>query len=409
MKDQFSEEKPNINQNEPPMYEMNDKNSILKGIIFIILSAFCYSLMSLFVRLSGPLPTFQKAFFRNFIAALVGLAILIKDGDWRLPKGSLPALLGRTIAGTVGILCNFYAIDNMNISDASILNKLAPFFSIVFSILILKEKAGWKDWLLVALAFSGALFVVKPSFAISQSLPAVIGVVGGLGAGLAYTFVRKLGSHGERTAMIVFFFSAFERPFELAEEDRKEERAERRIEQGNAMGSAPIIIGGGAPVSGGMPVNGGVNVDATSAEAAVAAAGTAAPVVQNGGGGGTIIIGGGGTIGGGSSADAELVSQMDDATREYVEKIRTLNEAIKRISEQTESLGRNMEEMDTLARNITGINALYEVQLRSASSQVGNIDLVNEETKKMALQIKELNAMYARMLEAMTCNMNRQQ
>ena len=208
---------------------------------------------------------------------------------------------------------------------------------------------------------------------------------------------------GMGAEVVVFFFSAFERPFELAEEDRKEERAERRIEQGNAMGSAPIIIGGGAPVSGGMPVNGGVNVGAASAEAAVAA-----PVVQNGGGGGTIIIGGGGTIGGGSSADAELVSQMDDATREYVEKIRTLNEAIKRISEQTESLGRNMEEMDTLARNITGINALYEVQLRSASSQVGNIDLVNEETKKMAQQIKELNTMYARMLEAMTCNMNRQ-
>ena len=207
---------------------------------------------------------------------------------------------------------------------------------------------------------------------------------------------------GMGAEVVVFFFSAFERPFELAEEDRKEERAERRIEQGNAMGSAPIIIGGGAPVSGGMPVNGSVNVDAASAEA------VAAPVVQNGGGGGTIIIGGGGTIGGGSSADAELVSQMDDATREYVEKIRTLNEAIKRISEQTESLGRNMEEMDTLARNITGINALYEVQLRSASSQVGNIDLVNEETKKMAQQIKELNSMYARMLEAMTCNMNRQ-
>ena len=104
-----------------------------------------------------------------------------------------------------------------------------------------------------------------------------------------------------------------------------------------------------------------------------------------------------------------MVAEHLSATKDYVEKIRTLNEAIKRISEQTESLGRNMEEMDTLARNITGINALYEVQLRSASSQVGNIDLVNEETRKMAQQIKELNVMYARMLEAMTCNMNRQQ
>lgn len=195
---------------------------------------------------------------------------------------------------------------------------------------------------------------------------------------------------GMGAEVIVFFFSAFERPYELAEEDRKEERAERRAELGESMGSAPIIIGSGAPVN------------TVVSDAAV----NGSTTVQ---GGGTVIIGGGGTVGGGSCADAELVSQMDDATREYVEKIRSLNEAIKRISEQAESLGRNMEEMDTLARNITGINALYEVQLRSASSQVGNIDLVNAETKKMAQQIQELNTMYARMLEAMTCNMNRQQ
>lgn len=222
MNDKNSEKKLNKIENEAPKYEMTDETDektaekppqkhgkFFLGIVYIVLSAFCYSLMSLFVRLAGDLPTFQKAFFRNFIAALVGLSLLLKSGSFKMQKGSLPALLGRSIAGTVGILCNFYAIDNMNISDASILNKLAPFFSIVFSILILKEKAGWKDWLLVALAFSGALFVVKPSFAISQSLPAVIGVIGGLGAGLAYTFVRKLGNHGERTAMIVFFFSAF--------------------------------------------------------------------------------------------------------------------------------------------------------------------------------------------------------
>lgn len=193
---------------------------------------------------------------------------------------------------------------------------------------------------------------------------------------------------GMGAEVIVFFFSAFERPYELAEEDRKEERAERRAELGDAVGSAPVIIGSGVPVSSNVKVEGSVTTAASN-------------------GGGTIVIGGG-SVGNASTADPELVGQMDDATKEYVEKIRTLNEAIKRISEQTESLGRNMEEMDTLARNITGINALYEVQLRSASSQVGNIDLVNEETKKMAQQIKELNAMYARMLEAMTCNMNRQ-
>jgi hypothetical protein len=192
---------------------------------------------------------------------------------------------------------------------------------------------------------------------------------------------------GMGAEVVVFFFSAFERPYELAEEDRKEERAERRAERGEAMGS--VVIGN---ISGIEAVGGSDNI-ATPAGVS----------------GGTVFIGGTGLTGGSQTVDPSLVTEMDDATKDYVEKIRALNEAIKRISEQTESLGRNMEEMDTLARNITGINALYEVQLRSAGNQVSNIDLVNEETKKMAAQIKELNIMYARMLEAMTCNMNRQQ
>lgn len=192
---------------------------------------------------------------------------------------------------------------------------------------------------------------------------------------------------GMGAEVVVFFFSAFERPYELAEEDRKEERAERRAERGEAMGS--VVIGN---ISGIEAVGGSDNI-ATPAGIS----------------GGTVVIGGTGLAGGSQTVDPSLVTEMDDATKDYVEKIRALNEAIKRISEQTESLGRNMEEMDTLARNITGINALYEVQLRSAGNQVSNIDLVNEETKKMAAQIKELNIMYARMLEAMTCNMNRQQ
>ncbi len=192
---------------------------------------------------------------------------------------------------------------------------------------------------------------------------------------------------GMGAEVVVFFFSAFERPYELAEEDRKEERAERRAERGEAMGS--VVIGN---ISGIEAVGGSDNI-ATPAGVS----------------GGTVVIGGTGLAGGSQTVAPSLVTEMDDATKDYVEKIRALNEAIKRISEQTESLGRNMEEMDTLARNITGINALYEVQLRSAGNQVSNIDLVNEETKKMAAQIKELNIMYARMLEAMTCNMNRQQ
>ena len=179
------------------------------GIVYIVISAFCFSLMSVFVRKAGDLPTFQKAFFRNAVAALAGFVLVAKSGSFKMQKGSFVPLLLRSIVGTVGIIGNFYAIDRMNISDASILNKLAPFFSVIFSIWILKEKASVFDLLFVGVAFCGALFVVKPSFDVSEFFPALIGVIGGLGAGMAYTFVRYLSNHGERGPFIVFFFSVF--------------------------------------------------------------------------------------------------------------------------------------------------------------------------------------------------------
>lgn len=185
---------------------ISDKN---KGIFHIIIAAFCFALMSFFVRLSGDVPSFQKAFFRNIVALIVATVILLKSEDkFKIKKGSIPFLLLRAFCGSVGLLCNFYAIDRMNIADANMLNKLSPFFAIIFSWLILKEKANHKEWFAVIVAFLGALFVMKPSFNV-EFIPALMGAIGGLGAGVAYTFVRLLGSRGERGPLIVFFFSAF--------------------------------------------------------------------------------------------------------------------------------------------------------------------------------------------------------
>ena len=185
------------------------KNGTMLGAFFLVLSAFFFALMSVFVRLSGDLPTFQKAFFRNAIAALIAFIALAKSKDFSIKKGCRLPLLFRSIAGTVGIVCNFYAVDHMNLADASILNKLSPFFAVIFSVIIIKEKASKWDWALIALAFFGALFVVKPTFDFATVLPALVGVLGGLGAGLAYAFVRLLGSCGERKPVIVFYFSLF--------------------------------------------------------------------------------------------------------------------------------------------------------------------------------------------------------
>ncbi len=184
-----------------------------KGMISIILSAFCFAWMNAFVRLSGDLPFIEKSFFRNFVALLLALVMLLRErGGPRsfLPqKGTLPFLLIRAAAGTLGILCNFYAIDHLALSDASILNKMSPFFAILCSWLFLREKLNWKQGLIVLGAFVGALCVIKPSFANADLFPSLIGLLGGFGAGVAYTMVRRLGQLGENKAYIVFFFSAF--------------------------------------------------------------------------------------------------------------------------------------------------------------------------------------------------------
>jgi drug/metabolite transporter (DMT)-like permease len=187
------------------------KNKSL-GIIYIILSAFCFAVMNLFVRLSGDLPAIEKSFFRNLVAVLVAFLLLKKNHvPIYVSKKNLPGILIRSIAGTVGIWCNFYALGKIDLADASILNKLSPFFVLLFSIIILKESLTVFQGSCVLLAFIGAMCVIKPGLAslASGGLASWIGALGGLAAGLAYTYVRKLGENGVPGAVIVFFFSAF--------------------------------------------------------------------------------------------------------------------------------------------------------------------------------------------------------
>lgn len=180
-----------------------------QGILFIIGAGFFFALMTFFVRLSGDLPTMEKAFFRNAVAAVVAAFLLIRAKEpFYAPKKSWGGLFMRSFCGTVGLICNFYAIDRLNIADANMLNKLSPFFAIIMSTFILKEKANKVEWGAVVLAFTGALLVIKPSFDI-QFVYGLIGALGGLGAGIAYTYVRKLGKMGVKGPVIVLCFSLF--------------------------------------------------------------------------------------------------------------------------------------------------------------------------------------------------------
>ncbi|MCD8149498.1 MAG: DMT family transporter [Clostridiales bacterium] len=181
-----------------------------KGILFIILSALCFAFMNMFVRLSGDLPSVQKSFFRNLIAFAIAMAALLRSGErFRVKVGNWRYMILRAAFGTIGILCNFYAVDHLVLSDASMLNKMSPFFVILFSFLILKEKLTPIQVTAVCGAFAGSLLIIKPTFLNMNFLPSLIGLCGGLCAGIAYTMVRMLGQRGQKGTTVVLFFSGF--------------------------------------------------------------------------------------------------------------------------------------------------------------------------------------------------------
>ncbi len=181
-----------------------------KGILLIICSAFCFAFMNAFVRLSGDLPSVQKSFFRNFVALLIAAAACWKDRkNMKIPKNGWGWLVLRAGFGTMGILCNFYAIDHLVLSDASMLNKMSPFFTILFSWLLLKEKLSPAQGGAVLTAFLGSLLIIKPSLDFSDFKASAIGFTSGVCAGAAYAIVRILGQKGVNKNFIVLFFSGF--------------------------------------------------------------------------------------------------------------------------------------------------------------------------------------------------------
>ena len=187
-----------------------DRRREYQGIFFIIISAFCFAVMSMFAHLAGDLPSIQKSFFRNLVAAVASGLLLIQKGDgFHFQRQNLGDFLLRSIFGTLGVLCNFYAVDHLVLADASMLNKMSPFFSVLFSWLLLKEKVTVPQFMIILGAFFGSMFVVKPTFSNLELLPSFIGLCGGIFAGVAYTMVRKLGEEGEKGSFIVFFFSVF--------------------------------------------------------------------------------------------------------------------------------------------------------------------------------------------------------
>ncbi|WP_308225404.1 gliding motility protein GldL [uncultured Prevotella sp.] len=214
---------------------------------------------------------------------------------------------------------------------------------------------------------------------------------------------------GMGTEVLVFFLSAFDRPFDktqdgrdlpthIDEEEIDHEEAEAEAEynarhngattQGGVAVGGTIIIGGAASNGGGVSQS----TDAANAQQGIVAIDTGATVsVQTAAQ---------------MAAGQETAAQLADAQAAYLEQLKNLTETLQKVSEQSVRLTRDSEEMENLNRTLTGICKVYEMQLKGASQQIGTIDQINDQSRKMAQQIEQLNSIYARMIEAMTVNMN---
>ena len=202
---------------------------------------------------------------------------------------------------------------------------------------------------------------------------------------------------GMGTEVFVFFISAFDRPFDKTTDGMEldthvktgdelpEESAQATIIGGNG---GTIIIGGGG-TGGSMPMPSVEDAPVVDTEAIAAVSSSVT------------------TMAGGSAVALPQVNpELEEATTNYVDELKRLTEMLSRVSAQSERLAHDSKEMENLNRTLTGITKVYEMQLKSASAQIGTIDEINEQTKKMASQILELNKIYARMIEAMTAKMN---
>ncbi|MFU2359917.1 type IX secretion system motor protein PorL/GldL [Prevotella sp.] len=229
---------------------------------------------------------------------------------------------------------------------------------------------------------------------------------------------------GMGTEVFVFFLSAFDRPFDKTQDGKElpthiddeeidneeaeveaayeagrngESPAEAAAHVGAAVGGGGTIIIGGA-VSSGEAVQGGVFQGGAAVQSGVAGAGVAA-----GQDAAAVNVA---AAAADFAANREVAVQLADAQASYLEQLKNLTETLQKVSEQSVRLTRDSEEMENLNRTLTGICKVYEMQLKGASQQIGTIDQINEQSRHMAQQIEQLNSIYARMIEAMTVNMN---
>ena len=243
---------------------------------------------------------------------------------------------------------------------------------------------------------------------------------------------------GMGTEVLVFFLSAFDRPFDKTADGRDipTHITEEYLETGKVTYDTNNSVAGSQPVSGSHPVSGDavvVGQPIVFASGATASQGIAS-VATSEGTASSPVSAAASSVSASSSDDKDadvavqqpqsaavqqpvagstawvggqqqITPEMEEAQNNYVEELKKLVETLEKVNEQSSRMTRDSEEMENLNRTLTGISKVYEMQLKGASQQIGTIDQINEQSRKMAQQIEQLNKIYTRMIEAMTVNM----
>lgn len=179
-----------------------------KGIVLMLLSALGFSLMAMFIKLSGDISSIQKTFIRNAVSMAIafGFVVYYKERFFGKRENQKYLLL-RSVLGMIGVILSFYAIDHLVLSDAEMLNKMSPFVTIIFAAIFLREYVVRFQVISIIVAFIGALFIIKPSFSV-DTVPYIAGILSAVFGGGAYTVLRLLGNR-EQFYTVVFYFSTF--------------------------------------------------------------------------------------------------------------------------------------------------------------------------------------------------------
>ncbi len=173
----------------------------------MLIATLFFSIMGASVKLgSEKFSPLELVFYRSALSLFL-IIVIMKINNITFHTNYLMLHMKRSLVGFISLILFFYAITHLPLSTAISLNYTSPLFVGLLLPFILKRKLNFKIFFMILIGFVGVFFILKPSFYNQSLIAGYIGVLSGLGAGVAYLYVTQLGQLKEPDARTVFFFT----------------------------------------------------------------------------------------------------------------------------------------------------------------------------------------------------------